>query len=235
MLESKINANFKEWIEHDYNPYILYTKEGAVSYLNHSAEVLLSYVDKRTFFDLAISYAPVSFGYKTSFVSLDFSKFNFFALTVGYESEEFIGIKLYQNPGEKSDKKENLNYELSNIYLLVELNITTTKTRCKAQFISEFDPTLPEFRLSQNRFSTLLRKVYEAFEHSNKITTSLKLKTGEYINIDSKKHQLIELSIKGDSLELDSMSSINSIASDIYVSAEKRGNNCIKIDIPMIM
>ena len=92
------DQNFLGWIEHDYNPFILFSTSGELKYSNNSAELLLSYVSPKNFHDLALSYAPMSFGYKTTFITLEYDKFSFYGITVGYEDEEVIGIKLYQNP-----------------------------------------------------------------------------------------------------------------------------------------
>ncbi len=232
-MDNKIN--FAQWMEHDYNPFILFSNDGQILFLNKTAEMMMGYVDKKAFFDLAMSYAPTSFGYKTSFLNLNFGKSNFFSITVGYEDEDSIGIKLYQNPGEKSNRKRDIhNYETTNIYLLLELNMTIAKTQTKAEFKQEFDPSFPEFKISQNKFSTILRKIYENFYNSKKIVTSLSLKTGEYLRIDGEKYQIIQLTVSGDSFENVNSKIIAEIAGEININVSSIQDSKIVIDIPMI-
>ncbi|MCV6608808.1 MAG: hypothetical protein OIF32_11380 [Campylobacterales bacterium] len=229
------SINFSGWIENDYNPFIIFSSDGYIEYINKTAEMMMGYIDKKEFFDLAMAYAPTSFGYKTSFLNLSFGKSNFFSITVGYEDEDSIGIKLYQNPGEKSNRKSNiLNYEMTNIYLLLELNMTIAKTQSEAEYKQEFDPSFPEFKISQNKFSTVLRKVYENFYNSKKVVTTLSLKTGEYIKIDEKKYQIIQLTVVGDSFEKVNLKIIEEIALEINININSVEEKKIVIDIPMI-
>jgi nitrogen-specific signal transduction histidine kinase len=232
-MDSQIN--FSGWMENDYNPFIVFGSDGHIQYLNKTAEMMMGYIDKKEFFDLAMSYAPTSFGYKTSFLNLSFGKSNFFSITVGYEDEDTIGIKLYQNPGEKANRKRDiLNYEMTNIYLLLELNMTIAKTQSKAEFKQEFDPSFPEFKISQNKFSTVLRKVYENFYSSKKVITSLSLKTGEYLKIEDKKYQIIQLVISGDVFDVTNLKIVEEIAGEININISNVDESKISIDIPMI-
>lgn len=232
-MENKVN--FSGWIENDYNPFILFANDGHIRYLNKTAEMMMGYVDKKEFFDLAVSHAPTTFGYKTTFLNLSFGKSKFFSVTVGYEDEDSIGIKLYHNPGEKANRKKDIqNYEVTNIYLLLELNMTIAKTQSKAEYKQELDPSFPEFKISQNKFSTVLRKIYENFYNSKKVVTTLSLKTGEYLRIDGKKYQIIQLAVTGDSFENTNMGIMENIAADININFSSSLDGKIVIDIPMI-
>lgn len=223
------------WIEHDYNPFILFSSSGEMTYTNASAELLLSYVEKKVFHDLALAYAPQDFGYKTTFMNLEYDKFNFYAITVGYEDEENIGLKLYQNPltgsGRGTDSK--ISKESSNIYVLIDLCISLASANSDSLFKKEFDPTIPEFKLSQNEFTKVLRKVYDSFASSATITTGLKLKIGESVKIGNKRFQLLELSVKGEQKENTLDANIQEITDNINIKVRLAKNSVI-LEIPII-
>ena len=65
--------DYKSWMEYDYNPFVIYGKSGELYFMNQSAELLLSYVPAKTFYDLALTYAPIDFGFKTTFVDLRYA------------------------------------------------------------------------------------------------------------------------------------------------------------------
>ena len=99
--------NFEQqWLEYDYNPFIIFSSNGKILSANSEAQFLLSSASVNELFELASSYANVTFGFKTTFLDLEFGRYKFFGLTVGYENE--IGLKLLQLPFFKINKpKEN--------------------------------------------------------------------------------------------------------------------------------
>jgi len=228
-------TNAQGWIENDYNPFILFSSAGEMSYTNASAELLLSYAEKKIFHDLALAYAPQDFGYKTTFMNLEYDKFHFYAITVGYEDEETIGIKLYQNPmtGPARTAPTKISKENSNIYVLIDLCISLASVSSDTLFKKEFDPTIPEFKLSQNDFTKLLRKVYDSFLPADVITTGLKLKIGETVKINSKKYQLLELSVKGEQKDVTLQKSAQEIADNINIKCTFTKNSAT-LEIPII-
>ncbi|HFB53860.1 MAG TPA: hypothetical protein ENJ67_03930, partial [Sulfurimonas autotrophica] len=88
----------QQWLEYDYNPFILFNAQGKILSLNAEAQFLLGSANAHELFELAKTYASINFGFKTTFVELEYGRYKFFGLTVGYEDEEQIGIKLYQSP-----------------------------------------------------------------------------------------------------------------------------------------
>lgn len=225
----------KGWIESDYNPFILYSDSGNILYANASAELLLSYVDKKVFYELCLSNASHEFGYKTTFINLSYEKFNFYAITVGYNDEKHIGIKLYNNPQTESNQISKVkSNKIGNIYILIDLCISLASANNEILFKKEFDPTIPEFRLSQNEFTKILRKTYESLSNSSTITTVLKLKIGEFVKIDDKKYRLLELAIKGDATIEKHDETIKEISENINIKCSylKQG---ISFDIPLIV
>jgi hypothetical protein len=168
-------------------------------------------------------------------MSLEYGKFHFYAVTIGYENEETIGIKLYQNPLTGPTRKTSaaISKENSNIYVLIDLCISLASSNSNTLFKKELDPTIPEFKLSQNEFTKALRKVYDAFMPADVVTTGLKLKIGETVKIGEKKYQLLELSIKGEQKDLQLSKNIIEITENINISCTFT-KNCVVMEIPII-
>ena len=99
------SIDFQAFIEWDNNPFILFSAQGKILYLNNAAEILFGYVSKKELYDIALSYAPQSFGYKTTSLTLNYDSFMFHAITIGYENEEQISLRLYNTPRIKPTRK----------------------------------------------------------------------------------------------------------------------------------
>ena len=56
----------QQWIEYDYNPFVLFSSNVKVLSLNSEAQFLLGFVTTEELFNLATTYANVSFGFKTT-------------------------------------------------------------------------------------------------------------------------------------------------------------------------
>jgi hypothetical protein len=230
------SSELKNWLEYDYNPFFLFGTAGEVVYLNRSAELLSGYEPVKTFNDLALSYASIDFGYKTTFMPLNFGKFSFFAITVGYEDEEHIGIKLYQSPAGKEPSAAKLkSYESTNIYVLIDINIALAKSRLsQSEFKNEFDPSIPEFRLSQNDFSKVLRRAYETFGVDNStLKTVLKLKTGEFLYVQGQRYPLVEMIISGQDRSNRDDAAIEALSSSINIGTHFEADR-LSLEIPMV-
>ncbi len=241
-LESNIESeplnggNLKNWLEYDYNPFFVFGSSGEVVYLNRSAELLSGYEPVKTFSDLALSYASIDFGYKTTFMPLSFGKFSFFAITVGYEDESHIGIKLYQSPAGKEPSTAKLkSYENTNVYVLIDINIALAKSRLsQTEFKNEFDPSIPEFRLSQNDFSKVLRRAYDTFGADNStLTTVLKLKTGEFLYVQGERYPLIEVVISGQNRDSSDDAAIESLSGGINIGTHFEAAS-LSLEVPMV-
>ena len=139
----------QQWLEYDYNPFILFSSSGKILSLNAEAQFLLGSASTQELFELATSYANVTFGFKTTFLELDFGRYKFFGVTVGYENEEEIGLKLYQSPSFRLNTPQ-ANGELTNIYTLIDLCIATNSISSSIDFIKEFDPTIPDVFIDTN-------------------------------------------------------------------------------------
>jgi len=203
----------EDWIEHDMNPFIVFDKEGKVIYLNVEAQYLLAEVSTKEIFSLCQTYASQTYGFKTIGLDLIYGPFQFFAVTVGYKSEEFIGIKLYKIP------KKNLTPvikegESVNIYILLDLCMNASLVESEAEIKTEFDPTFPELRLKIDDFANILNKIYKIYSKSKMIKTKLYLQTGEYIKYENKKFPIFIIEVEGDKYDKDEILSLQMKKSD---------------------
>jgi hypothetical protein len=221
----------QQWIEYDYNPFILFNSSGKVLSLNAEAQFLLGSVSIEELFNLATAYANVSFGFKTTFLELHFGRYKFFAITVGYESDEEIGIKLYQFPSFKLNKPKPVG-ELANIYTLVDLCIATYLINSKVIFDKDFDPTIPEVVIDSNSFIKILNKVYGCYESNEKILTKIFYRVGEHIKFDDKKYSIFSVEVSAKNLIQERVAELKVFSSDknFYIDFQKK----ITINIPMI-
>lgn len=221
----------QQWIEYDYNPFILFNSSAKIVSLNSEAQFLLGFIDSQTLFGLATTNASVTFGFKTTFVELDFGRYRFFALTVGYQNDDEIGIKLYQMPSFKLGKVKAVG-ELSNIYALIDLSILTCSSNTTAFFEKDFDPTIPETIVEPNSFIKILNKSYACFYKNDSIVTKVFYRVGEHIKLEDKKYSLFSVEIGAkiaDESRLDELKAM-AINANFYIDIQKK----ITINIPII-
>jgi len=229
-----MNINFEQFVEWDNSPFILFNNSGKIIYLNNSAEILFGYVSKKELYDIAVSYAPQSFGYKTTSLSLSYESFMFHAVTIGYENEEQISLRLYNTPRTKPTKKlETDKFITTDINILLEANIALFKTKNSNSLKLLTDQDLPPFKLDQNSFSKLLRKTLNAFRSSDSIDISLKLLIGQHVIIDDKKESLVQLCIKANGRYADTDNEIRTLASQSQIKCITKEYS-IKLEIPLI-
>jgi len=187
----------QSWLEYDYNPFIIFSDDGRVKSLNQEAQYLLGEAENREIFELTSAYASHSYGFKTTALDLSFGSYKFYAITVGYIDEDKIGIKLYKTAAKKFINIEESG-ESVNVYALLDLCISASSTRIKAEFIKDFDPTFPDIKLQINNFTKLLDKIYQSHASASFINTKLSLLTGEHIKQNGKKYPIFSINITTD-------------------------------------
>jgi nitrogen-specific signal transduction histidine kinase len=221
----------QQWIEHDYNPFILFSSNGKILSLNSEAQFLLGSVSHAELYELATTYANISFGFKTTFIELKFGRYKFFGLTVGYENEDEIGIKFYQAPSFEINQSKPKG-ELTNIYTLVDLCISTNSINSDINFIREFDPTIPEVIIDSNSFIKVLNKAYNCFKADKEINTKIFYRVGEHIKLEDKKYSLFSIEISGNTPDEKLFNELEILANNenIYIDINKK----ITINIPMV-
>jgi len=228
------SINFQSFVDWDNSPFILFSSKGKILYLNNSAEILFGYVSKKELFDLALLYAPQNFGYKTTTLSLNYDSFSFYAITVGYESEEEISIRFYNTPRTKSITSiERDKFVITDINLLLEANITLFKTKNSNHLQLLTDPDIPPFKLDQNNFSKLLRKVLHTFRASDSIRITLKLLIGEHVIVQEEKKPIVQLSIEANGRYHESDEDIEHLAKQCHITPLLKEQS-IKLEIPLI-
>jgi len=221
----------QQWIEYDYNPFVLFSSNAKVKSLNAEAQFLLGTITTDELFSLATTYASISFGFKTTFIELEFGRYKFFALTVGYENDDEIGIKLYQAPSFKLNKPKPVG-ELVNIYTLVDLCISTKSINSQIDFKKEFDPTIPEIILNSNNFIKILNGIYECFSENKKIYTKIFYRVGEHIKFEENKYSIFAIEVSAEIIDSQKVNKLEMVAANtsFYLDVKKK----ITINIPMI-
>jgi len=221
----------QQWIEYDYNPFILFSSNGKIISLNSEAQFLLGTASTSEIFELATSYANVTFGFKTTFLDLEFGRYKFFGLTVGYENEDEIGIKLYQAPSFKI-KKPKYDGELTNIYTLIDLCISTNSINSNIKFKREFDPTIPDIIINANNIIKVLNKIYSCFEENDVVVTKVYYRIGEHLKFEDKKYSIFSIAISAPNIDKIKVHQLEIMLKEnnFYVDLQKT----ITINIPMI-
>jgi len=222
----------EKWIEFDYNPYLLFDKNGKILSLNNEAQYLLGYTNPASLFELAITYANANTGFKTSFIDLEFGRFRFFALMVGYDNENEIGLRLYQSPAFHYSKPATEG-DLVNVYTLIDLCISSNSIGADINFIKELDPTIPDIRLQTEKFIKLLNKIFTTHILSKEIITKLYFRVGEYIRTEDKKYTLFSIEIQSEDLNTSKNSEIRKMSEDMNIFVDFKSNKTI-LNIPLI-
>ena len=221
----------QQWLEYDYNPFILFNSNGKITSLNAEAQFLLGAVKPQELFELASTYSSITFGFKTKFLELEFGRYKFFGLTIGYENEDEIGIKLYQTPSFQITKPKPTG-ELTNIYTLVDLCISTNSISSNIKFNKEFDPTIPEVIINTNNFIKILNKIYSCYLKNDEITTKIFFRIGEHIKFEDKKYSLFSIEVKSENQDNKKVDELKVFAqsNNFFIDIKKN----ITINIPMI-
>ena len=229
-----MDINFESFVEWDSSPFILFNNSGKILYLNNAAEILFGYVSKKELYDIAVSYAPQNFGYKTTSLALNYDSFLFHAITVGYESEEQISLRLYNTPRIKPTRKlETDKFITTDINILLEANIALFKTKNTNPLKLLTDQDLPAFKIDQNNFSKLLRKTLNAFRSSDSIDISLKLLIGQHVIIENKKESIVQLAIKANGRYAETDDEIQLLAAESQIKSLLKEHS-ITLEIPLI-
>ncbi|MBU0923405.1 hypothetical protein KKG81_00855 [bacterium] len=223
---------FEEWVELDLNPILSFSSNSKIIYSNSEAQFLLNRIKQKELFDLALTYAPKTFGAQTSYIDLSIKNYTFYAITVMYENEDEIHMKLYKSAMVKKENNLNIkNINVTNIFTLVDLAISTSKIKTNINFIKNYDPSIPEFKLDASTFIKTLNQIFEAFKDKKSVTCSILLKIGEYIKIDGKKYSLISVEISSN--EKNDFSSINIKENNSFILTLDEDK--ITIDLPLIL
>jgi hypothetical protein len=229
-----ISTDFKFFVENDIHPFILFSNEGTLLYLNKSAEFFMGIDTQKEIYSLAIAHAPQSFGHKVTLMELSYASYEFYGINVLYNNDHEIGIQLYSRPRPKLAQKEMLEgYTSTDLNLLLQANIELFSIQRSGKIALLTDYSMPQIQLHQNSFSMLLRKVFAQFEHTEKLEITLTIKIGSKIIIGEKRHPIISLRLSGDSREHGTDKSIREIALPNHIDVRFK-EHTILLEIPAI-
>lgn len=221
----------QQWLEYDYNPFVIFNASGKIISLNSEAQFLVGSTTPTELFDLAQTYASVSFGFKTTFVELEYGRYKFFGLTVGYEDENQIGIKLYQAPSFKlnSQKPEG---QLTNVFTITDLCISTNSINSNSSYTKTYDPTIPDIIVNSNKLIKILNKMYSCVHNNETIETKVFYRIGEHIKFDDKKYSIFSISVIAQDIDKDKSVELKALAEkyNFYIEISKH----LTINIPMV-
>ncbi len=187
----------EKWLEFDFNPWLQFDSNGKVLSLNQEAQYLLGEVSTQQIYNLALTYANRSYGFKTTMLDLEFGRYEFFGIMVGYEDEEAIAIRLYRKPTVRVSETHFDALSFQNIYTLIDLVISSHSINRKQGFTTCLDPTFPEIRLNPENFIALLGHMFECFDAETEIAITLSLKTGETLKFDNKRYPIFQVIVEG--------------------------------------
>jgi len=230
-----ISVNFQFLVENSINPLLVFRNDGKVCYHNASAGLLAGIHLSAELFHLAVSYASKSFGSKTTYIDLLYGTDSFYAITVLYENEEELGLYLYRKPRTliPKDISSFKGYSLTDISILLEANIELFKIKYNGELKLFADYSLPKFKLNQNHFSMLLRKVFDCNSSANTIDISLTIKIGASMVIDEKKYPIVILKIYSDKRDMHDDDKIIQMAAQSHLSSHF-DSNYILLEIPCV-
>ncbi|HQS66071.1 MAG TPA: hypothetical protein PLM93_02645 [Sulfuricurvum sp.] len=222
----------QQWIEYDFNPFILFNASGKIISLNTEAQYLLGAADSSVIYKIAMANASATFGFKTTFMDLEFGRFKFFGITIGYEDEEQIGIRLYQLPSFQFTKQKPQG-NLVNIYTLIDLCISSNSIGSPVKYLKDLDPSIPEIRLHAEIFIKLLNKTYLAFNDNETVLTRLFFRIGEHIKYEGQKYSLFAIEFSAQNMNRKYSSELIRLAEENNLYCDVRESK-VTINIPMI-
>ena len=181
-------------IEYDLNPFIIFNSEGKVIKYNQEAEYLLSYVNSKEIFRLALDNAPVNYGYKNSFIGKEFNRVRYYAMQVGYEDDEYILVRLYKEAFIDSFDIKRSNITKVNIYTLLELSFNNVLDIKHIKIEKNYDPSIPEAYLNVKAFMQLLNSILKLYKDVESLNVVVEIRIAKKMIIDNKKYPVCSIS-----------------------------------------
>ena len=195
---------YEELIENDLNPYLLFDSSGKVKSYNKEAEFLLNFVSIKELFELAVSNASIDFGFSQKYISLKYNKQSYYAILVGYASEDEIALRLYKVVSNKTNAINNEKLKLVNIYSLIDLSKNSTLLNSTLHINELYDISIPEMKININDFLLLLNDCFTYFSDEQNLSLQVQIKIGEYEIIENNKYKIVALEFRSNKkIELD--------------------------------
>ena len=182
---------FEFWCEYDINPLIIFNEKGHIKYCNQEAEIFLSYINKKEVYEFTVKNAPKKAGMKTEFKHIKFKDFEFDGYSIGYQDDNYIGIRFFINTNTNTIELTAL--EEIDLAMLINFAIEYITLKQNTTFTTYFDPSIPTLLVHKK---ALLDLIFEIFENQKEVNITTKINIGEYIKIKDKKYQIVEIEIK---------------------------------------
>ena len=229
-----ISTDFKFFIEHDVNPFIVFSHKGAIKYLNKSAEFIVTMESQKKIYDLALLHAPQSFGSRVALMELSYGSYEFYGINIMYKNENEIAVQLYSRPRPKTNSDESFEgYTPTDINLLLQANIELFKINFNGKISLMTDYSMPQIKLHQNSFSMLLRKIFSQLHENSRLNITLTVKIGSKIIINNKRYPIFILKIEGDKRISVNDEKLRKIAVENHIDLKFTENSTI-LEIPAI-
>ncbi len=190
----------EEVLEHDLNPFMVFDANGKIKRYNSEAEFLLSYASVDELYDLAVTNASKHFGFNHKYTNLQFGKFRYYALLVGYVDDEEIALKLYKVVSTKVHTINDKKLQKANVFSLIELSKNSTLIESNIKIEEIYDVSIPEMKLDINNFLLCLNECFLQFKKEKALTIRVYVKVGEYEVINQKKYPIVVIEFEGENL-----------------------------------
>ncbi len=218
-------------LENDLNPFILFTSNGKLQNYNKESEFLFNFVKPKELYELAIQYASISYGFNKKFINLKFKKIKFYAIMVGYINDNEIALRLYKEVSSSKQINIHKNYQLTNIYTLLNLSKNTSLGDANIKIEEIFDVSIPELKIDINEFLLFLNNIFTMLINQKTIKIEVFIIIGEYKIINQKKYSIvcIKFTIQNN-ISMINFHNNNHSAINIF-----QKDNEIKLEIPLII
>jgi len=225
---------YEELLENDLNPFMLFDSSGKLIKYNKEAEFLLSYVSSRQMYDLAVANAPLSFGFKRTFVSLHYERNTFYAVLVGYQDEDRLGIKLYKEVSDSAKQQLGSTLTEVNVFTLLALSKNSTLANSPVIINELFDPSIPDVQLPVDKFLSLLNSAMRIYEKAEELSISVFLKIGETMLIEGVKYPICSIKFHSYDTKIQDVNSLYRKAKEAGVSLFVK-ETTIMIEFPLMV
>jgi len=218
----------------DSNPLLVFNHAGKIIYLNDSAEILMGYTSTSEIYNLALNNAPKDYGIKNSKIELVYDHLNFYGMSVGYKSDEWIAIKLYYRPlSKKYANTDSRQYILTDINKMLSVAIHQYTIDKNIDIRLFADCELPHTLLNQNDFLKLLRISLSTFEECSYLDIKLKLGIGEHLLVNGISYKISILKLESNRRLTKEDSDIDELANRLCIVPNLQAKS-ISFDIPII-
>jgi len=218
--------------EFDLNPFMIFSCEGKLLHYNQEGEYLFSFVSPKDLYELALNYAPKSFGMRSSHINIRYDRYTFCALLVGYQDDERIALRLYKEMTNITNNFGKENLTLTNIFTLLELSKNSVLVNKGVLICELYDPTIPEMKLQVEKFLKLLNKIFAEYTDTKMIEIRVSLKIGKNILIEGKSYPVCNITISNRELSVKNGDIFYSLAKEANVLViAKKGKTVIEFPI----